>query len=48
MIGYSTGRKTQGLGNVKGWEDKMDHESIQDSFTYKKNDTTANHWAPNK
>ena len=38
VIGNSTGRKTLGVSNVKGWEDKMDHERIQDTFTYNKND----------
>ena len=26
-------RKTQGAGKVKRWEDKVDHERIQDTFT---------------
>ena len=41
VIGHSMGRKTQGVGNVKGWEAKMDHERIQDTFTYNKSGTIA-------
>ena len=32
-----------GEENVKGWKAKMDHERIQDIFTYNKNDTIAYH-----
>ena len=41
VIGHSTWRETQGVGNDKGWEKKMDHEGIQDTLTYNKNDTIA-------
>ena len=42
MIDQSTGRKTQGIGNIKRWEDKVDHERIEGTFLYNKNDTNAN------
>ena len=45
VIGHSTGRKSLGVGNVKHWEDKVDHECIQDIFMYNKNDTNVM-WTP--
>ena len=34
-------RKIQRVGNVNGWENKMDHGCIFHTFTYNKNDMIA-------
>ena len=46
VTGHSTQRTTQGVSSLKGWEAKMDHKQIQDTFIYNKNDTIAGPLTP--
>ena len=45
-IDYQTWRRMQGAGIVKGWEDKRDHEHIQDTFTENKNNMSTGPLTP--
>ena len=45
-IYHLTRRRTQGVGIVKGWEDKRDRARIPDTFTKNKNNTSVGPLTP--